>query len=317
MTQQKPNKEIPFIPAYSGISTFMHLPHTRDLKGVDMAVVGIPFDSGAASWRSGTRFGPRAVREHSQQIWGYNRHLAIAPTVDKKVVDYGDIEVNPLDITETAVNITREIGQIIAQNVNVIAIGGDHSVTYALLRAHAEKYGPVALVHFDSHTDCYQNIEQLEHGTPFAFAIREGLVDTEAYLQVGIRGPMSARDELEEARGLGARVLTIEDCMEMGVTAVVQIIRNVVGKRPLYISLDIDAVDPAYAPGTGTPEVGGFTSFQMLQMVRGLAGLNVIGADQVEVNPQYDHGGITSILAANLIFELLSVIGVNPYLKTQ
>lgn len=300
-----------FIPAYMGISTFMHARHTRDLAGVDMAVVGIPFDSGAASWRSGTRHGPSSIRENSKQIWGHNRHLGIAPTMDLNVIDYGDIECDPTNIDRTAAAITAGAAKLLTHNIRVMALGGDHSVSYPLLRAHAEKFGPVALIHFDSHTDCYQVIPQLEHGTPFHLAIKDGFIDTDAYIQVGIRGPQSEPDELEEAAGLGADVLTIEDCFEMGTAEIVKHIRQKVGGRPVYVTLDIDSIDPAYAPGTGTPEVGGFTSFQMLQMVRGLEGLNVIGADLVEVNPHYDHGSITSILAANLAFELLSVMGKN------
>jgi agmatinase len=300
-----------FIPAYMGISTFMHGRHTRDLIDVDLAVVGIPFDSGAASWRSGTRHGPGSIRENSKQIWGYNRHLDIAPTKDLNFIDYGDIECDPTNIDRAADMITAGIAQLLAQNVRVMALGGDHSITYALLRAHAEKHGPVALIHFDSHTDCYQMITQLEHGTPFWLAIRDGFVDTDAYVQVGIRGPQSEKGELEEAAGLGADILTIESCFEMGVPKIVEHLQKKMGNRPVYVTRDIDSIDPAYAPGTGTPEVGGFTSFQMLHLIRGLAGLNVVGADLVEVNPHYDHGAITSILAANLAFELLSVIGLD------
>lgn len=298
-----------FIPAYMGVSTFMHAKHTRSLTDVDMAVVGIPFDSGAVSWRSGTRHGPGSIRENSKQLWGYNRHIGIWPTKDLNFIDYGDIECDPTSIDRSADAITAGVAELLAQDVRVMSLGGDHSITYPLLRAHAQKFGPVALIHFDSHTDCYQVIPQLEHGTPFHLAIRDGFVDTDAYVQVGIRGPQSNEDELKEAESLGADVLTIEKCFELGTSAVVDHIRQKIGDRPVYVTLDIDSIDPAYAPGTGTPEVGGFTSFQMLQLVRGLAGLNVIGADLVEVNPHYDHGAITSILAANLAFELLSVMG--------
>ncbi len=300
-----------FIPAYMGISTFMHAKHTRDLTDVDMAVVGIPFDSGAVSWRSGTRHGPGSIRENSKQLWGYNRHVGIWPTKDVNFIDYGDIECDPTNIDRSADAITAGVLELLKQDVRVMSLGGDHSITYPLLRAHAEKFGPVALVHFDSHTDCYQVIPQLEHGTPFHLAIRDGFVDTSAYVQVGIRGPQSNEGELKEAEDLGADVLTIEKCFEMGTSAIVDHIRQKVGDRPVYVTLDIDSIDPAYAPGTGTPEVGGFTSFQMLHMVRGLAGLNVIGADLVEVNPHYDHGAITAILGANLAFELMSVMGKN------
>ena len=195
------------------------------------------------------------------------------------------------------------------QRFSVLSFGGDHSITYPLLKAHAKIHGPLAVLHLDSHTDCYRYIDQLEHGTPFWLSIRDGFIDTSAYIQVGIRGPQSTRGEIEEAQELGARVIPIEACVELGTKALVEQIRAHIGDRKLYISLDIDSIDPAYAPGTGTPEVGGFTSFQMLQILRGLNGLNLVGADIVEVNPQYDHGGITSILAANLGFELISLMG--------
>jgi arginase family enzyme len=182
------------------------------------------------------------------------------------------------------------------------------------LRAHAAKLGPLGVVHFDSHTDTEGG--RFDHATPFHHAIREGLIDPEVYIQVGIRGPLFHPNEVETAKDLGAKVLAIEDCFEMGIPAVIQAIRELMGNRRVYISLDIDAVDPAYAPGTGTPEVGGFTSYQMLQIVRGLQDLNLVGFDLVEVSPPYDSGEITSILAANLVFEFLSLLAVNRQISS-
>jgi arginase family enzyme len=179
-----------------------------------------------------------------------------------------------------------------------------------LLKAYAARYGPLAVVHFDSHTDTYGYLETLEHGTPFYLALKEGFIDPKAYIQVGIRGPLWEPSEVTDAQELGAKVLTIETCFEMGIPAVIAAIQAHVGQRPLYVSLDIDAIDPAFAPGTGTPEVGGFNSYQILQLVRGLRGLNLVGCDLVEVNPAYDSGDITGILAANLVFEFLSLIAL-------
>lgn len=299
-----------FVPAYSGISTFMGCEHTRNLETADFAIVGVPLDSGATSWRSGTRHGPRSIRENSRQIWGHNRHLHIAPTREFKVVDFGDVALDPTNLETSADNITATLSAILNSNTRALTLGGDHSITYPLLRAHAEKHGPLAVIHFDSHTDTYQWHPGLEHGNPFWMAIRDGCIDTDAYIQVGLRGPQSDAGEMEEAQNLGARTVTIEECFELGVKNLVKLMRDHVGDRKVYISLDIDSIDPSYAPGTGTPEVGGFTSFQMLWLLRGLAGLNIVGADLVEVNPQYDASAMTSILAANLAFEELCLLGL-------
>lgn len=296
---------------FAGITTFMRQTPTRDLKGVDVAIVGIPFDSGT-SYRSGTRFGPRKIREASLMLWGHNPILHVSPLEKLTLVDYGDVEVIPVDIRATMENVTREVGDILAQNVTVIALGGDHSLALPLLRAHAAKHGPLAVVHFDSHPDMWNRefgeAFPYSHGTPFIRAMEEGLMDWEAYLQIGIRGPVSDPNDYADAIRAGAEMITIGEAFEMGTQAIIERIHAKMGDRKVYVTLDIDATDPAYAPGTGTPEVGGFTSFQMLQMVRGLKGLNLVGFDLVEVNPHYDHGDITAILAANLVFEFLSLI---------
>jgi agmatinase len=294
--------------AYAGIPSFMRRPASRDLEGVDVAIVGIPFDSGAISYRSGTRLGPRKIREASLIMWGHNAVLKVAPLDAMHVVDYGDVATDPTNIETTMESIAAEVRGILAQGPTVVALGGDHSVTLPLLRAHAETLGPLAVVHFDSH--CDTEAGGFQHGTPFRHAVEEGLIDSQAFVQVGIRGPLYDPDDVENSRRLGARVLTIDECFEMGIPAVVQAVQEVVGGRKTYVSLDIDAVDPAYAPGTGTPEVGGFSSYQMVQLVRGLCGLNLVGFDLVEVSPPYDAGDITSILAANLIFEFLSVLAL-------
>ncbi len=297
---------------FHGIPTFMRRPASRQLEGADVAIAGVPFDSGA-SYRAGSRFGPRAIRQASLLLWGHNTAHGVTPAQELEILDYGDIEVFPVDIQATMESITRETSAILQQGIRMIALGGDHSITLPLLRAHAAVHGPLALVHFDSHPDTWRNEFgdfPYSHGTPFRRAIEENLIDTQAYIQVGIRGPTSGAHDLSEARQLGAKIITIEAAFEMGIPAVIQEIHKVIGQRQVYLTLDIDAADPAYAPGTGTPEVGGFTSYQMLQLVRGLKGLPLVGFDLVEVCPPYDHGDITAILAANLVFEVLSLLAL-------
>ena len=297
---------------YQGIPTFGRQPHTRDTRGADVAILGVPYDS-ATSNRSGARFGPRAIREQSLMLWGYNNALEVAPFDVLKVIDAGDADVVPPDQLATQQAITAEARRIGETGAKVISLGGDHSITLPLLRAAAARHGPLAVVHFDSHPDTWDaefGTQRYSHGTGFRRAIEEGLIDVTAYLQIGIRGPTAGPQDYSDARRLGARMITLDAALERGIPAVVAEIIATVGAKPAYVSLDIDAVDPAFAPGTGTPEPGGFTSHQMLQLVRGLAGLNIVGADLVEVAPAYDHGQITAILAANLVFEMLSVIAL-------
>ncbi len=292
--------------AYAGITSFMRQPLSRDLAGVDVAIVGVPYDGGTTSYRSGARFGPRKIREASVLLWGHNYFLGITPLEVLALVDYGDVAVNATSIEKTMEVITAEVRQILADGPTVISLGGDHSISLPLLRAHAEKFGPLAIVQFDSHSDTSDR--EYDHGTPFRHAIQEGLIDPAAYIQIGIRGPKEGPEDVAGAEALGVRVLTIDTCFEMGIPGVLAAVQDLVRERPVYVSLDIDAVDPAYAPATGTPEVGGFTSYQILQLVRGLDGLNLVGFDLVEVSPPYDHADITSILAANLVFEFLSLL---------
>ncbi len=297
---------------YAGIASFMRRPATRDLAGVDVAIVGVPFDSGT-SYRSGTRFGPRKIREASLMLWGYNNPLAVRPLEVLNLVDYGDVYVIPPSIVDTYANIEKEVSAILDSGVAVVALGGDHSISLPLLRAHAKKFGPVSVVHFDSHPDTWEHefgpAQRYSHGTPYRRALEEKLIKPGGYIQIGLRGSTSGIGDWQTARDLGARVITMDEATEMGVPAVIKAIHETVS-APTYVSLDIDAADPAFAPGTGTPEVGGFTSRELLQLVRGLKGLNLVGFDLVEVSPPYDHGDITAILAANLAFEFLSLRAV-------
>lgn len=297
---------------YAGLITFGRQPHQRECAGADAAIVGIPYD-GSVSYRSGARFGPRAVREQSLLLWGYNNALGVAPFEALRIVDYGDVEIVPVDILGTQQAIQSEVGKILAAGARVVSIGGDHSISLPLLRAQARKHGPVAVVHFDAHPDtwdCEYACQKYSHGTPFRRAMEEGLIDTSAYLQIGIRGPTAGPQDYQDALALGARMITMDHLTDIGITKVLEEVHSRCADRPVYVSLDIDAVDPAFAPGTGTPEVGGLTSLQILQLIRGLIGLNLVGGDLVEVAPPYDPAGITAILAANLVFELLSVMAL-------
>ncbi len=301
-------KHQPFI----GITTFMRCQATRNLENVDVAILGIPFDSGT-SYRSGSRFGPRKIREASLAIWGFNPYLMVKPLDILKVVDYGDVAVVPPSIINTIEVIRDTASSILSRGgVKIVSLGGDHSITFPLLGTYFEHYGPISVIHFDSHPDtwsCEFDNQPYSHGTPFRRAIIEGYIKPNGYIQVGIRGPVSSVYDLKMSVKLGASVITTKDIYDRGVNSITDEIRNLI-KGPVYLSLDIDVLDPAYAPGTGTPEVGGLTSYQLLELIRQLKGLDLVGFDIVEVNPSFDHGEITSIMAANLTFEFLSLLAI-------
>jgi agmatinase/guanidinopropionase len=296
---------------FAGIASFMRRPITRSVAPGDVAVIGVPFDSGT-SYRSGARFGPRAIREASALLWGYNNALQVKPLQHLNVVDYGDVKVVPPSIEETYRNIQAEAGDLLDHGTTVIALGGDHSISLPLLRAHHARHGPLSLIHIDAHPDTWPSEYDgfpYSHGTPFRRAIEEKLLRPGGYVQVGLRGPTTDADDLAEARRMGARIVTCDEAISLGTARVVELVRETV-RPPIYLSLDIDAADPAYAPGTGTPEVGGFSSHQMLSLVRGLVGLEIVGFDLVELAPPFDPSGITAILAANLAFEMLSLLAL-------
>lgn len=301
---------------FMGIPTFMRLPATRELDGINVAIMGVPFDSGVSN-RSGTRFGPRKIREMSLTLWGHNPTMNITPTKTLNVVDYGDVSVIPTSIDHTMTAITNAAKEVISTGTSLLSLGGDHSITLPLLRAHAEKFGPLSLIHIDAHLDTWEEEfegEPYSHGTPFRNALLEGLIRKGEYLQIGIRGPVSNEDDYKDAKELGARTITNHELFEKGISEILKEVHRKI-KGPVYISVDIDAADPAYAPGTGTPEVGGLTSYQLLQLVRGLHGLNLVGFDLVEVSPPYDHGDITAILGSNIVFEYLSLLALKEQTK--
>jgi len=290
-----------------GIATFMRLPHIREPGELDIALVGVPFDGGT-TYRPGTRFGPRHVREQSVLIRPWNPVLKVNPFAIFRIADFGDLSVNPLSIQDTFRRIEEQMEPVLGAGARCACIGGDHSISLPLLRATAKKYGPVAVIQFDAHNDLWDEYFgcKLSHGTPFRRAIEEGLIRERNFLQVGLRGQVYSKDDFDFARKHKVQMITAEEFHAGGMKIVREQLPAFHGK-PVYVTLDIDCVDPAFAPGTGTPQVGGFSSAQIVELVRALRGLKLIGCDLVEVSPPYDSGAITSLLAANLLYELLCV----------
>lgn len=297
------------VPRFAGPATFARLPRLDEVGRADVAVVGVPFDSGV-SYRPGARFGPAAVREASRLLRPYHPGLDVSPFERVQVADAGDIAANPFDIAQAIESIEEAADAIDAR---LVTIGGDHTIALPLLRSVARRHGPVAVLHFDAHLDTWDTYFGAEytHGTPFRRAVEEGVVDTEALSHVGIRGPLYGRKDLEEDRRLGFGILTAADVLHRGVREVTDVLRRRVGDRPLYVSIDIDVLDPAHAPGTGTPEAGGLTSRELLEILRGLAGCRIVGADVVEVAPAYDHADITSIAASHVAYDLVSLLALS------
>ncbi len=297
-------------PRFAQPATFMRLPHRADLGGVDVALVGVPFDSGT-SYRPGTRLGPREIRTQSSLIRPFNHFQQVAPFDRLTVIDAGDVDASPISLELAHQAIEARIGEIVAAGVVPLAVGGDHSISLPALRAVARAHGPLGLVQFDSHIDTWEEDfgSKLFHGSPFYYAVTEKVVDPRRFVQVGIRGPMYGADDFAFQREHGITVLDIDAVSRLGVEGVLTLIRSVVGPGPVYVTFDIDVVDPAFAPGTGTPEIGGLTSREAQALVRGLGGLAIVGGDIVEVSPPFDGPGqITSVLAANLLFEMLCVV---------
>jgi len=297
------------IPRFAGFATFARLPRIDQVERADVAVVGVPFDSGV-SYRPGARFGPAAVREASRLLRPYHPELDVSPFAEKQVVDAGDIAVNPFNIGEAIETLQQEAEALQADGTRLVTVGGDHTIALPLLRAVAKKHGPVALLHFDAHLDTWDTYfgEPYTHGTPFRRASEEGILDTSALSHVGTRGPLYGKRDLEEDRRLGFGIVTSGDVMRRGVAETVDALRQRIGDRPLYVSVDIDVLDPAHAPGTGTPEAGGMTSRELLEILRGLRDLNLVGADVVELAPAYDHAEITAIAASHVAYDLVSLL---------
>jgi agmatinase len=297
-------------PRFAQPPTFMRLPHRTDLAGVDVAIFGVPFDSGTV-YRPGARLGPREIRVQSSLVRPYNFFQKCAPFDLMMVVDAGDVDASPLSIADCQRAVEAFVAAVVEAGAVPMAVGGDHSISLPALRAVAKKHGRLGLVQFDSHIDTWDEDfgSKHFHGSPFWWAIEEKLVEPTRFVQVGIRGPMYGEGDFDFQRRHGVTVLDIEQVASLGLHGTIDAIRRVVGHGPAYATFDIDAVDPAFAPGTGTPEVGGLTSREAQHLVRGLAGLDLVGCDLVEVAPPFDGPGqITALLAANLLFELLAVV---------
>jgi guanidinopropionase len=296
-------------PRYTGLATFMRAPFREDFAGVDIGLIGVPFDGGVTN-RTGTRHGPREVRNQSSLMRKINQASGIAPYELCEVADLGDAWVQrPFNLESSLAEIAGFFGRVHAAGVVPLSCGGDHSISLAILRAIAAS-GPVGMVHIDAHCDTGSNYlgSNYHHGAPFSRAVEEGLLDPKRTVQIGIRGGINDRDVWRISHESGMRVIYMHEFHEMGLRAALEQARGVVGDGPTYVSFDIDSHDPAYAPGTGTPEVGGLTSLEAQLLIRGLRGLNLVGADVVEVSPPFDPSGVTALTGASMMFELLCVL---------
>jgi guanidinopropionase len=300
------------VPRFAGISTFMRLRHLDPAEApgqIDIALLGIPFD-GATTNRPGARMGPRQIRDASSLMRFVNYGTLVAPYDLCACADVGDVPINPVDVSDTLRRIEALVGHLHQGGVTPLSIGGDHIVSYPILRALGARR-PVGMVHVDAHSDtgdAYFGGQKLTHGTPFRRAIEDGVLDPARTVQIGIRGTMYSRDERDWALDQGIRIIDMEEVVEKGIPYAIAEARRIVGDGPTYFTFDIDSIDPAFAPGTGTPEIGGFTSREAIQLVRGFRHLDLIGADLVEVSPPLDQTGGTALVGASIAFELLCLL---------
>lgn len=297
------------MPRFGGIATFMRLPGRSDPADLDAAVVGVPFDIGTSN-RPGARFGPRGIRDESVLLRPYNMATRAAPFDSLRIDDIGDVAVNPYNLADAVARIEARYRELLTHGLVTVTMGGDHTVALPILRAAAARHGPVGLVHVDAHTDINDAMfgEKVAHGTPFRRAVEEGLLDGPRVVQIGVRGTGYAADDFDWSRRQGFRVVPAEECWHRSLAPLMSEVRDQLGAGPVYLSFDIDGLDPAYAPGTGTPEVGGLTTAQALEIIRGCRGLDLVGCDLVEVAPIYDLTGATSLTAANLLYEMICVL---------
>ena len=297
------------VPRFAGVATFMRLPLVAGAEGLDIALYGIPWDGGTTN-RAGARHGPREVRNQSSLIRRVHHVSGIAPFSLARVADIGDVSVNPIDLADGLARIEAGVAAIVAAGALPLGVGGDHLTTLPVLRAVARRR-PVGLVHFDAHSDTndsYFGGNRYTHGTPFRRAVEEGLLDPKRTVQVGIRGSVYEPGEHDWARAQGIRVFYMEECAARGPVEIMEEARRIVGDGPTYVSFDIDCIDPSMAPGTGTPEIGGFTTREAQHLVRLLEGVDIVGADVVEVSPPFDVAGLTALAGATIGFELLCVM---------
>ena len=296
-------------PRYAGIATFARLPRLEDVDHADIVVVGVPFDSGV-SYRPGARFGPAHVREASRLLRPYNPVQDVEPFSTQQIADAGDIAANPFNIEQAIEQIEEAATHLGAGDTRLLTIGGDHTIALPLLRAVTKKTGPAAVLHFDAHLDTWDTYfgAPVTHGTPFRRASEEGLIDLEASLHIGIRGPLYSQQDLTDDARLGFAVIAAHEFETAGLATVIERMLARLSDRPVYVSVDIDVLDPAHAPGTGTPEAGGLTSRELLTIIRALRGVRIVGADVVEVAPAYDHAQITAVAASHVAYEILSAM---------
>ena len=301
------------MPRFAGIATFMRLPGRSAAADLDVAVVGVPIDIGTSN-RPGARFGPRGIRNESVLIRPYNMATRAAPFDSMSIDDIGDVATNPYNLADAVDRIEGFYDDLLQHDLVTVSMGGDHTIALPIMRAMRRKHGPLGLIHVDAHTDVNEHMfgEAIAHGTPFRRAVEEGLLDTHRVAQIGVRGTGYAADDFDWSREQGFRVVPVEACWNRSLEPLMAEVRQEVGGGPVYMSFDIDALDPAFAPGTGTPEIGGLTAPQALEIIRGCQGLDLVGCDLVEVAPIYDPTGATALTAANLLFEMLCVLpGVN------
>ena len=296
-----------YMPRFAGQASFFRLPVHADARGLDVALIGMPVDIGTSN-RSGARFGPRQIRAESVLVRPYGMATQAAPFDSFQIADIGDVAVNPYNLLKTVDAIEAAIDAVLAEGAKPISVGGDHTCTLPVLRALHKVHGPVALIHIDAHADINDTMfgEKIAHGTVFRRAIEEGLIQTPKMFQIGLRATGYAADDFDWSREQGARVITAEECWYKSLTPLMNEIRGTIGSEtPVYLTFDIDGLDPSVAPGTGTPEPGGLSASQGLEVIRGCFGLNLVGCDLMEVSPPYDSSGNTALLAANLLFEML------------
>jgi guanidinobutyrase len=297
------------MPRFAGITTFMRLPGSSRPEHLDVGVVGVPFDIGTSN-RPGARFGPRGIRNESVLLRPYNMATRAAPFDSLRIDDVGDVATNPYNVADSMERIETFYSGLLDGGLVTASMGGDHTVVLPILRAMAKRHGPVGLVHVDAHTDINDSMfgERIAHGTPFRRAVEEGLLDGPRVVQIGVRGTGYQANDFDWSREQGFRVVQVEECWNRSLEPLMAEVRSQLGAGPVYLSFDIDGLDPAYAPGTGTPEIGGLTVWQGVEIIRGCRGLQLVGCDVVEVAPIYDVSGMTSLVAANLLYEMLCVL---------
>ncbi len=294
------------MPRFGGPATMMRLPSKESAEGLDVCFVGVPFDIGTSN-RPGARFGPRQIRAESALIRPYNMATRAAPFDSLSVADIGDVAINTFNMQKSLDIIENAFNQILDFNCRPLTLGGDHTIVLPILRAMQKKYGAIGLIHVDAHADVNDTMfnEKIAHGTPFRRAVEEELLDTGRVVQIGLRATGYAADDFDWPRSKGFRIVQVEECWHKSLTPLMAEVREQMGSGPVYVSFDIDSLDPAFAPGTGTPEIGGLTVIQAIEILRGCRGLEIIGGDLVEVSPPYDSSGNTALVAANLLYELL------------